>query len=61
MGKHEQAGDEVDRLGGKAKEVLGDVTDDRELEAEGHKQQAGAEFRQAADKAKEAVKDALER
>lgn len=47
---------QVDRLGGKAKEGIGRATGDEELEREGRGQQAGAEIKQAGEKAKDAVK-----
>lgn len=42
---------------GKAKEKLGDATDDRSLESEGKKDQSKADLRQA----KENVKDAFDK
>ncbi len=56
MSDHDKVEHQVDRLGGKAKEGLGRATGDEELEREGRGQQAGAEVKQAADKAKDAVK-----
>jgi uncharacterized protein YjbJ (UPF0337 family) len=61
MGRHERLEHEVDRLGGKAKEGLGRAVGDEKLEREGRGQQAGAELKQAAEKAKDAVKKVLDR
>lgn len=61
MGKHERIENEADRLGGKVKEGVGKVTDDERLEAEGRGQQAGAELKQAGEKAKDAVKNVFDR
>jgi uncharacterized protein YjbJ (UPF0337 family) len=41
---------------GKAKESLGDATDDRELQAEGKKDQSKSDLKQAGDKVKDAFK-----
>lgn len=61
MSDHDKVEHQVDRLGGKAKEGLGKATDDEELEREGRGQQAGAEIKQAGEKAKDAVKKVLDR
>lgn len=45
--------------GGKVKETAGKATGDQDLEAEGHGDQAAANVKQAGDKAKDAVGDAL--
>ena len=47
----EKLGDAADELAGKAKQAWGDLTDDARLEAEGRRQEADADARQAADKA----------
>lgn len=41
---------------GKAKEKLGDATDDQHLEAEGKKDQSKSDLKQAGQKAKDAFK-----
>jgi uncharacterized protein YjbJ (UPF0337 family) len=41
---------------GKAKEGLGDATDDRELQAEGKKDQSKSDLKQAGEKVKDAFK-----
>ena len=41
---------------GKAKENLGDATDDRELQAEGKKDQSKSDLKQAGEKVKDAFK-----
>ena len=42
---------------GKAKEKLGDATNDRSMENEGKKDQKKADLKQAGEKVKDAVKD----
>ncbi len=52
----------AEEAGGKAKEFVGDKTDNESLQAEGQNDQAEANVKQAGDKAKDAagdVKDAL--
>lgn len=41
---------------GKAKEALGDATDDRELQAEGKTEQSKSDLKQAGEKVKDAFK-----
>jgi uncharacterized protein YjbJ (UPF0337 family) len=41
---------------GKAKEALGEASDDRELQAEGRGEQSKADLKQAGDKVKDAFK-----
>lgn len=43
---------------GKAKEALGDLTDDERLKAEGKTEQVKANLKQAGENVKDAVKDA---
>jgi uncharacterized protein YjbJ (UPF0337 family) len=45
-------------LKGKAKESIGRATDDEELEAAGHADQASSSLKQAGEKVKDAIKDA---
>ena len=42
---------------GKAKEGVGDASDDRELQAEGKAEQTKADLKQAGEKVKDAFKD----
>jgi uncharacterized protein YjbJ (UPF0337 family) len=46
----------VDRAAGKVKEGVGKATNDRSLEAEGHKDQAKGNLKQAGEKVKDAFK-----
>ncbi|WP_111768802.1 CsbD family protein [Nakamurella deserti] len=52
-------GDKIENAGqqaaGKIKEGVGKATDDKSLEAEGHGDQAGANVKQAGEKAKDAA------
>jgi uncharacterized protein YjbJ (UPF0337 family) len=57
-------GDKIQNAGeeaaGKVKETTGRATDNRSLEAEGKADQTSANIKQAGEKAKDAVKDALD-
>jgi uncharacterized protein YjbJ (UPF0337 family) len=53
--------EKMDDLKGRAKEAAGDLTNDRDLKAEGKADQAGAEVKGMADKAKDAVEDAVDK
>jgi uncharacterized protein YjbJ (UPF0337 family) len=55
--KIKNAGEEA---AGKVKETTGRATDNRRLEAEGKADQASANIKQSGEKAKDAVKDALD-
>ncbi len=55
MGFDDKIRNTGEEIGGKAKEAFGDATDNEELEAEGHADQAKANLKQAG----EDVKDAL--
>ena len=46
----------AEELGGKGKEAVGDATDDRDLEAEGHGDQAKGNLKQAGEKIKDVFK-----
>ena len=46
----------AEELKGAAKEKLGDATDDRDLQAEGKKDQSKADLKQAGEKVKDAFK-----
>ena len=54
-------GDKVEHIGeeikGKAKEAAGKLTNNEDLEAEGHADQAAADVKQAGDKVGDAAKD----
>ncbi|EWS80838.1 CsbD family protein [Brachybacterium phenoliresistens] len=49
----------AEKLGGQAKEGLGKLTGDKEVEAEGKVQQAGAEVKQKIEDAKDTARGAL--
>ncbi|MCW2866974.1 MAG: CsbD-like protein [Marmoricola sp.] len=55
MGIADKASNKAEELKGKAKEVVGNVTDDDELEAEGKAEQTKSDVKQAG----ESVKDAF--
>lgn len=46
----------AEELGGKAKAAAGEATGDRDMQAEGNKDQSKANLKQAADKVKDAFK-----
>lgn len=52
--------EKIDRIKGRAKEVVGELTDDRDLEAEGKADQAGASVKEALEKAKDKLADAVD-
>ncbi len=54
----DKARNKVDELAGKAKVAAGDATDDQDLQAEGHGQQAGANAKQAGEDVKDALRAA---
>jgi uncharacterized protein YjbJ (UPF0337 family) len=56
MGTDDKLGNKAQELGGKAKERLGDATDDEQLEAEGRSDQTKADVKQAGEKIKDAFK-----
>lgn len=51
-------GDKIEELAGKAKEAIGDKTDNPGLEAEGHQDQAEGKAGEAKDNVTEALRDA---
>jgi len=57
MGTDDKARNMAEEWKGKAEEAAGDLTDDRELEAEGKADQSKAALKQAGEK----VKDAFDR
>jgi uncharacterized protein YjbJ (UPF0337 family) len=46
----------IDKMGGQAKEGLGKLTDDRDMEREGQKDQSKADLKQAGEKVKDAFR-----
>ena len=56
MGMDDKAKNTAESGLGKAKEKLGDATDDRELETEGKTDQSKADLKQAGEKVKDAFK-----
>jgi len=60
MGASEKMEAGMDKLKGKAKETVGKVTDNEKLEAEGKLDQAKADVKSAAEKAKDTVRDIFE-
>jgi uncharacterized protein YjbJ (UPF0337 family) len=57
MGLEDKAKNEADKLVGKGKEAAGKATDDRSLEAEGRRDQAKSDLKNAGEKVKDALKD----
>jgi uncharacterized protein YjbJ (UPF0337 family) len=56
MATEDKAAHKATEMKGKIKEAVGKVTDDPELEAEGHGDQAEGNIKQAGDKIKDAFK-----
>ena len=56
MGTDDKMRNQGEDLLGKAKEKLGQATDDESLEAEGRREQAKADLKQAGEKVKDAFK-----
>jgi uncharacterized protein YjbJ (UPF0337 family) len=56
MGLDDKIGNKGEGLGGKIKEGLGKASGDRDLEAEGHKDQTKANLKDAGEKVKDAFK-----
>ena len=48
--------DKAQELGGQGKQAVGEATDDRDLQAEGKKDQAAGGLKQAGEKVKDALK-----
>ena len=57
MGLKDKAENKVDELKGQGKESAGRATGDRDLEAEGKADQAGAKVKNAGEHVKDAAKD----
>jgi uncharacterized protein YjbJ (UPF0337 family) len=56
MGTDDKAANKGEGMLGKAKETLGDATDNRDLQAEGKSDQSKADLKQAGEKVKDAFK-----
>jgi uncharacterized protein YjbJ (UPF0337 family) len=56
MGLDDKFENKAEEAGGKAKEGLGKATDDEQLEAEGHRDQASSDLKQAGEKVKDVFK-----
>jgi uncharacterized protein YjbJ (UPF0337 family) len=56
MGTEDKARNKAEELTGKAKEGIGRVTDDEELEAEGRTEQTESDIKQAGEKVKDAFR-----
>jgi len=54
MGMDEKAEYKAEELGGKAKQAVGDATDDRSMQAEGKMDETKANLKQAGEKVKDA-------
>jgi len=54
MGADDKVDNKTEELAGKAKETVGKVTDDKELEAQGQSDQAKSNLKQAGEKVKDA-------
>jgi uncharacterized protein YjbJ (UPF0337 family) len=50
----------TDDLKGRAKEAIGDITDDDDLRREGQTDRAGAKVKETAEKAKDKVEDVVD-
>jgi uncharacterized protein YjbJ (UPF0337 family) len=56
MGIDEKADNKAEELKGKGKEVIGDATDDKDLQAKGRAEEAKGSLKQAGEKVKDAFK-----
>jgi len=56
MGIGDKIGNKAEELGGEGKEHLGKATGNEQLEAEGHKDQASGNIKQAGEKIKDVFK-----
>ena len=57
MGAEDKASNKIDDLGGKAKETLGKVTGDKDIENKGKVDQAKSSVKDAGEKIKDAFKN----
>ena len=58
MGYTDKTSNEAEKLKGKAKQWVGDKTDDERMEAEGKRDQMSAGMKQAGEHVKDAARDA---
>jgi uncharacterized protein YjbJ (UPF0337 family) len=58
MSLDDKISNKAEKVAGKGKQAVGEVTDDEQLQAEGRADQAKADLKDAADDVKEAVGDA---
>ena len=56
MGIDDKADNKAEELKGKAKKVIGDATDDKDLQAKGRAEEAKGSLKQAGEKVKDAFK-----
>ena len=56
MSGEDKANNKIEELGGKAKEALGNATNDSDLKAAGQKDQTKSNLQQAGEKVKDAFK-----
>jgi uncharacterized protein YjbJ (UPF0337 family) len=56
MSGEDKMNNKLEEMGGKAKEALGDATDDRDLQAAGQRDQTKSNLKQAGEKVKDAFK-----
>jgi uncharacterized protein YjbJ (UPF0337 family) len=56
MGIDDKADHKAEEVKGKAKETVGDATDDKDLQAKGRAEEAKGSLKQAGEKAKDAFK-----
>ena len=56
MGTDDKMANKTDELAGKAKETVGDATDNPDLQAEGQADQSKSNLKQAGEKVKDAFK-----
>ena len=61
MGMDDKIRNKAEELSGKAKEHLGDATDNERLEAEGRSEQSKADLKEAGENVKDAVRDGTDR
>jgi uncharacterized protein YjbJ (UPF0337 family) len=57
MGDQDKMNNKLEDIGGQAKEKIGQVTGDEDLEAQGRGDQAKADLKQAGEKVKDAFKN----
>ena len=57
MGLSDKMGNAAESAKGKAKQALGEATDDEQLQAEGQVDQSKADLKQAGEKVKDAFRD----